>query len=101
MSEYRDEDIAEKRSKTNVYILIIVVILFFATGLINFLNLSLAEQTTNFRRIGILQVFGGASADHGKLILTNIIITVFVIGPLSLDKYMPVLSRQNLIFLYI
>ena len=102
LSEYRDEDIAQKRSKTNVYILIVVVILFFATGLINFLNLSLAEQTTNFRRIGILQVFGGASADHGKLILTNILITVFVIGPLStLLVYASLVTAESYFSLYI
>ena len=102
LSEYRDEDIAQKRSKTNVYILIAVIILFFATGLINFLNLSLAEQTTNFRRIGILQVFGGASADHGKLILTNILITVFVIVPLtSLLIYAGLITAESHFSFYI
>ena len=32
LSEYRDEDIAQKRSKTNVYILIVVVIFFLQLG---------------------------------------------------------------------
>ena len=102
LSEYRDEDIAEKRSKTNVYILIIVVALFFATGLINFLNLSLAEQTTNFRRMGILQVFGGTAADHGKHILTNILITVFFIVPVStLLIYASLVMAESYFSLYI
>lgn len=83
LSGYLDEDIADKGSKTNVYILMVVVILFFATGLINFVNLSLAEQTTNLRKIGILQVFGGASADNGKLIFTNLLLTFLIILPLS------------------
>jgi putative ABC transport system permease protein len=83
LAGYLDEDIADKRSKTNVYILVIVGILFFVTGLINFVNLSLAEQTTNLRKIGILQVYGGASADNGKLILTNLLLTFFIILPLT------------------
>ena len=83
LSEYRDEDIAHKRNYSNIYILIVVVVLFFANGLINYVNLSLAEQTKNLRRLGILQVFGGASADDSKVILTNIILTIFFLLPLS------------------
>ena len=83
LSEYRDEDIAEKRSKTNLYILIAVVTLFFITGFINFLNLSLAELTASIRKFGILQVFGGATASHGKVILTNTVLSIFIILPLS------------------
>ncbi|HKZ36529.1 MAG TPA: ABC transporter permease, partial [Chryseolinea sp.] len=83
LSEYLDEDIAEKRSKTNLYILIAVVALFFIAGFINFLNLSLAELTTNIRKFGILQVFGGATASHGKVILTNTLFSIFIILPLS------------------
>lgn len=83
LSEYRDEDIAQKKNKTNLYILIAVVVLFFITGFINFLNLSLTELTTNIRKFGILQVFGGATADHGKVILTNTVLCIFIILPLS------------------
>ena len=83
LSEYRDEDIAQKRSSSNIYILMVVVVLFFLNGLINYVNLSLAEQTRNLRRLGILQVFGGASADNSKVILTNILLTIFFILPLS------------------
>lgn len=81
--EYLDEDIAAKRNKTNLYILLAVVVLFFITGLINFLNLSLAELTTNLRKIGILQVFGGATADHGKIIVTDTLLSIFIILPLT------------------
>lgn len=102
LSDFRDEDIAVKRNKTNVYLLIIVVILFFATGLINFLNLSLAEQTTNVRKIGILQVFGGAAADNSKLILTNILFTIIIILPLSaMLSYTALLLAQSYFSLHI
>ena len=83
LSEYLDEDIAYKRSYSNIFILTVLVILFFVNGLINYVNISLAEQTSNLRRFGILQVFGGAAADNSKVILTNILLTVFFILPLS------------------
>lgn len=83
LSEYLDEDIAEKRNKTNLYILVAVVILFFITGLINFLNLSLAELTTNLRKLGILRIFGGATADYGKIVVTDTLLSIFIILPLT------------------
>ncbi|HEX6225670.1 MAG TPA: ABC transporter permease [Chryseolinea sp.] len=96
LSEYRDEDIAEKRSGINVYILMVVAFLFFAMGLINFINLSLAEQTTNFRKMGILQIFGGSAADHEKVILTNLIITTLVIAPVTaLLVYVSLTAASN------
>ncbi|WP_276372457.1 ABC transporter permease [Chryseolinea sp. H1M3-3] len=83
LSEFRDEDIAVKRDRTNLNILIVVVILFFLTGVINFYNLSLAELTTNVRKIGILRVFGGSTANHGKVIVTNTLLSMFVILPIT------------------
>lgn len=83
LSEPLDEDIAIKRKKTNLYILIAVIALFFITGLINFLNLSLAELTANLRKIRILQVFGGATASHGKVVITSLLLVIGVTMPLT------------------
>jgi putative ABC transport system permease protein len=102
LSEYLDEDIAEKRSKTNLFILIAVVVLFFIAGFINFLNLSLAELTTNIRKFGILQVFGGTTASHNKVILTNTVFSIFIILPLSaLLCYVSLVSAESYFSIYI
>lgn len=80
---YLDEDIAVKRDRSHVFILVAVIALFLITGLINFLNLSLAEMTTNLKKIGILQIFGGSTADHNKVIITNALVSIFVVVPLT------------------
>lgn len=84
LTEFRDEDIAVKGNKTNLNILIIVIVLFLITGLINFHNLSLAEITANLRKIGILRVFGGSSAKHGKVIITNVFLSLIIIIPITI-----------------
>ncbi|MBT1701052.1 ABC transporter permease [Fulvivirgaceae bacterium PWU4] len=84
MGGYLDEDIARKRERSNLYILIAVTALFFITGLINFLNLSLAEMTANLKKTGILQVFGGSTAGHNKVIITNTLVTIIVVVPLTM-----------------
>jgi putative ABC transport system permease protein len=83
LGEFLDEDIADKRNATNLYILISVSFLFLITGIINFLNLSLAELTTNLRKISILQVFGGSTASHGKVVVTNILFSIIIMVPLT------------------
>ncbi len=50
-SEYQDEDIAQKRNKSHLFILIAVVVLFLMTGVINYLNLTLAELTANSKKL--------------------------------------------------
>jgi putative ABC transport system permease protein len=79
-----DEDIAEKRNKSNLFILIAVVFLFLITGLINYLNLTLAELTTNLKKIGILRVFGGMANGHGKILITETVFTLLIVLPLAL-----------------
>lgn len=81
-SETLDEDISQKRSKNNLFILIAIVLLFLITGLINYLNLTLAELTTNLKKIGILRVFGGLAGGHRKILLTETIIALLIILPL-------------------
>jgi putative ABC transport system permease protein len=83
LSEYLDEDIAVKRELSSIYILMVVIALFFTTGLINFLNLSLAEMTTNLKKIGILRVFGGSTADHNKVMVTDTLVSIFIVVPLT------------------
>jgi putative ABC transport system permease protein len=83
-SQNLDEDIAEKRNKSNLFILIAVVFLFLITGLINYLNLTLAELTTNLKKIGILRVFGGMANGHGKILLTETVFTLLIVLPLAL-----------------
>jgi len=76
-------DTAEKRDITNLNLLMVAAIFFFLTGFINFLNLSLAELTTNYKKIGVLQVFGGSMASPTKAVLANTLLSLFVISPLT------------------
>jgi putative ABC transport system permease protein len=82
LSSPLEEDIALKRNPRNLYILISITVLFFFSGLINYFNVSLAELTTYIKKIGILQVFGGASANHHKVNTTNLVLTISLALPL-------------------
>lgn len=79
-----DEDIAEKRNKTNIYILLVVILLFLAGGLVNYLNLTMTELTSNLRKIGIIRVFGGLNGGHNRIILSDAFLTILVVIPLVL-----------------
>lgn len=78
-SESLDEDIAVKKSKSNLLVLSIVVVLFLVTGLVNYLNLSLAELTVNMKRIGVLRIFGGITHGYSKLVLTETLFTLLLV----------------------
>lgn len=79
-----DEDIAQKRNKTSIYILIVVILLFLVGGLVNYLNLTMTELTSNLRKIGIIRVFGGLNGGHNKIILSDVFFTMLVVIPLVL-----------------
>ncbi len=79
-----DEDIAEKRNKTNIYILSVVILLFLLGGLVNYLNLTLTELTSNLRKIGIIRIFGGLRGGHNKIVLSDAFFTILVVTPLVL-----------------
>ncbi len=81
-SEPLDEDIAQKRSENNLYILVAVIVLFLVTGLINYLNLTLAELTANLKKIGIIRVFGGMADGHRKILFTETVLALLVVVPL-------------------
>lgn len=74
-----DEDIAIKKSKTNLLILSIVVVLFLVTGLVNYLNLTLAELTANMKRIGILRIFGAVAHGLDRIVLAEALITLVLV----------------------
>lgn len=78
---FLDEDFAPKRSINYVYIIISVMILFVLTGVFNYLNLALAELTTQVKKIAILRTFGGVSADHRKVAITDSILCLLIITP--------------------
>lgn len=80
---YLDEDIAVKRKASNLYVLIVVIVLFGATGLINYHNLALAELTTQQKKIGILRVFGGVNASAQKIAFTDAVICLLLVLPLG------------------
>jgi putative ABC transport system permease protein len=83
-SEKLDEDIAQKRSKNNLFILTAVIILFLVTGLVNFLNLTLAELTANLKKIGIIRIFGGITDGHRKILFTETVLVLLIVLPLVL-----------------
>jgi putative ABC transport system permease protein len=76
-----DEDIAIKRKEDNLSVLIAVVLLFLITGLINYLNLSMAEITANLKKIGIIRVFGGMSGSHHKIFLSDTLFALLIVVP--------------------
>jgi putative ABC transport system permease protein len=81
LSGYLDEDFAPKRSKNYVYIILSVIVLFLLTGVFNYLNLALAELTTQVKKIAILRTFGGINADHKKVAITDAILCLFIVAP--------------------
>lgn len=76
-----DEDIAQKRSPTNVYILTFVIILFLVGGVVNYLNLTLTELTSNLRKVGIIRIFGGLRGGHNKIVLSDAFFTILFVSP--------------------
>jgi putative ABC transport system permease protein len=83
LSETLDEDIAIKRKENNLSVLIAVVLLFLITGLINYLNLTMAEITANLKKIGIIRVFGGMSGSHHKIFLADTLFALLIVVPTS------------------
>ncbi|HZY79821.1 MAG TPA: ABC transporter permease, partial [Cyclobacteriaceae bacterium] len=79
---YLDEDFSPKRSRNYVYIIVSVIVLFLLTGLFNYLNLALAELTTQVKKIAILRTFGGISADHRRVALTDVFLCLVIVAPL-------------------
>lgn len=79
---YMDEDFAPKRSRSYIYIIVSVAVLFMLTGLFNYLNLALAELTSQLKKIAILRTFGGVGADHRKVALTDSVLCLMIVAPL-------------------
>ncbi len=82
--EILDEDIVATSSKSNLLILLAVITLFFITGVINYLNLTMAELTANIKRIGILKVFGGLEGNHNRIIFSDALLTLLIAVPTAL-----------------
>jgi putative ABC transport system permease protein len=98
---YLDEDFAPKRSRNYVYIILSVIVLFLLTGLFNYLNLALAELTTQVKKIAILKTFGGIHADHRKIAIADAIVCLVIVAPvvvlivvgiLSFPGYLPAIE---------
>jgi putative ABC transport system permease protein len=83
LSGYLDEDIAVKRKASNIYILAIVVFFFMLIGLVNYHNIVLAELSAQLRRFGILRVFGGLNAVPSKAVITDAILTIAMVIPIT------------------
>lgn len=79
-----NEDIAVKGSPNNAYILLAMVVLFLLTGLINYLNLTLAELTSNLKKIGVLRVFGGLTAGSTRIVVSDTIFNLLLTLPIAL-----------------
>ncbi len=82
--ETLDEDIVVASNESNLLMLGAVIFLFLITGIINYLNLTMAELTTNLKRIGILKVFGGMEGNHNRIVVSDALITLIVVVPLTL-----------------
>jgi putative ABC transport system permease protein len=107
-SETLDEDIVEKKSKSNLMILMAVILLFAIMGIINYLNLSLAELTTNLKKIGIIRIFGGQTDGHKKILISETILTLLIVLPITLlilyagfflaEKYLSIRIGEQVVF---
>jgi len=82
-SGFLDEDIAEKKNKNDLFLLSAIIFLFVITGLINYLNLTLAELTSNLKKIGVVRVFGGFTGGHKKILISETIIAMLIVLPLA------------------
>lgn len=82
LSAPMDEDLADRGQESNVQILCAVIALFFVTGLINYLNITLAELTTAVRKFTILRIFGGIDADSYKVAVTDALMGIAAVVPL-------------------
>ncbi|MDN5213105.1 ABC transporter permease [Fulvivirgaceae bacterium BMA12] len=81
-SQNLEEDIAEKRNKRSVLLLIAAIVLLFITGLINYLNLTLTELTGSIKKMSILGVFGGLAKDHRKMLTSETAMILSIVLPL-------------------
>lgn len=81
-SELKD-DIAIKRDVVNLHFLIILSIVFFLSGFINFLNLSIADLASNLKQIGVLQIMGGSSNGIAQSVLARTILGIVILIPLT------------------
>jgi len=82
LSPPMDEDLADRGQKSNLYILLTVIVLFLVTGIFNYLNITLAELTAAIRKFTILKVFGGISADGYKIATTDALLSFAAVTPL-------------------
>jgi putative ABC transport system permease protein len=98
LSEPLDEDIATRNDANNVPILAAVALLFLITGLVNYLNLSLAEVTASLRKLGIIRIFGGAQGSHHRVLLAETVAALLVAMPLVILLFYGgvLLSRRTL-----
>lgn len=78
-----DEDIAQKGSSNNLFILGGVIFLLLMMGIINYLNLSMAEVTSNIKKIGIIRIFGGTAGTPRRLFLADGFVALAIILPVS------------------
>lgn len=78
-----EEDIAQKKNKTNLLILLAVIVLFVVTGIVNYLNLTLTELTTHLRKIGVMRVFGGSKTGHRRIVFVDMLLTMMVALPIA------------------
>jgi len=77
------DDIATKRNVVNLHFLIVLSVVFFFSGFINFLNLSIADITSHLKQIGVLQIMGGSSSGIAQSILANTILGIVIMVPLT------------------
>jgi putative ABC transport system permease protein len=77
-----DEDLAERGEVGNMYILLTVIVLFLATGIFNYLNITLAELTESVRKFTVLKIYGGITADGYKIATTDALLSLAAVVPL-------------------
>ncbi|MEO9850305.1 MAG: ABC transporter permease [Reichenbachiella sp.] len=76
-------DSAVTRDVVNLHFLVILSVVFFFSGFINFLNLTIADITSHLKQTSVLQIMGGSSSGIAQSILANTLLGIVVLIPLT------------------
>ncbi len=77
-----NEDFASRRNPGYIFMAASVIVIFLFSGILNYLNLALAELTTQVKRIAILRTFGGTSVNQRHVPIADSLLTLVIAIPL-------------------
>ncbi len=97
LSETMEEDFATRREPSHILMIVSVVIIFLLSGILNYLNLSLAELTIQIKRVVILRAFGDSPRNQDSASLADGLMIVAVTIPLVIGMVVGVVSWTRIV----